>query len=534
MFWDKVKIYWRPKLRTLLGLIGLFIVVLPLGSLYFLHIYENELVQRTEAELIAQGAVIAAAYKYSVADHFHGEDTPIDKIANYGNPVMDTSGKATPQEPLLPTININKNKVYPPLPQAEEALRAADDIAYDAGALLTSVIKESEQVTLAGIKVLDYHGIIVATSEKDLGMTLEKLPEVQSSLEGKPKSILRWRSDRHVFVPSFISKAAGVRVSIAIPVILENKVVGAVLLWRTPNNILKALYEWRKPVMFIAVLVIAIILGVTWLAFIVIHRPVHQLVDQAKQAANASANANPESSPFYLTEEFTQLSESLSTMLHKISHRSHYIHDFAAQVSHVCEKPLALIHDSIQKLRQHNPPKAEKQELLQTIEAESSYLKRLITRLLELTQAEIYQPVEESAEIVKVLKALQERYQAQGLNITLGECQETVVVPLGFDLLDKIFSNFFENTLQFGGNAMVIHIIPLPKKVAITLEDNGPGFTKESQEKILEPFFTTRREEGATGLGLSIAKLFIEAHEGTVEPLPRKTGAVFKVTLPRQ
>ncbi|MEO1277008.1 MAG: hypothetical protein AAFV96_17085, partial [Pseudomonadota bacterium] len=55
----------RPRLATILLLVNVAIVALPLGSIFFLRIYENQLIQETERELIAQAAMIGAARQLS-------------------------------------------------------------------------------------------------------------------------------------------------------------------------------------------------------------------------------------------------------------------------------------------------------------------------------------------------------------------------------------------------------------------------------------------------------------------------------------
>src|SRR5581483_5614330 len=52
----------RVRLRTILLLINLVILVLPLGGIFWLRIYESALVRQTESELIAQGVFVASAY----------------------------------------------------------------------------------------------------------------------------------------------------------------------------------------------------------------------------------------------------------------------------------------------------------------------------------------------------------------------------------------------------------------------------------------------------------------------------------------
>jgi two-component system sensor kinase FixL len=65
----------------------------------------------------------------------------------------------------------------------------------------------------------------------------------------------------------------------------------------------------------------------------------------------------------------------------------------------------------------------------------------------------------------------------------------------------------------------------------MTVSDNGPGLTPDVQDRLFEPFVTTKAS--GMGLGLSISKTILEAHEGRLwaERAPQG-GAVFRFTLP--
>jgi signal transduction histidine kinase len=55
------------------------------------------------------------------------------------------------------------------------------------------------------------------------------------------------------------------------------------------------------------------------------------------------------------------------------------------------------------------------------------------------------------------------------------------------------------------------------KGVIIEIEDNGSGIPAEMKDKILQPFFTTKKGTEGTGLGLSITNDIVKAHGGTIE-----------------
>ncbi len=68
--------------------------------------------------------------------------------------------------------------------------------------------------------------------------------------------------------------------------------------------------------------------------------------------------------------------------------------------------------------------------------------------------------------------------------------------------------------------------------IVIEFEDNGPGIPPEIIDKILQPFFTTKKGTEGTGLGLSITHDIIKAHGGTMAIKSHNGNTVFTVTLP--
>jgi signal transduction histidine kinase len=69
--------------------------------------------------------------------------------------------------------------------------------------------------------------------------------------------------------------------------------------------------------------------------------------------------------------------------------------------------------------------------------------------------------------------------------------------------------------------------------ITIEIEDNGPGIPDEIKDKILQPFFTTKKGTQGTGLGLSITNDIIKAHGGSMEIQSKPGQTVFSISLNR-
>ena len=64
---------------------------------------------------------------------------------------------------------------------------------------------------------------------------------------------------------------------------------------------------------------------------------------------------------------------------------------------------------------------------------------------------------------------------------------------------------------------LVVRSFRKDNTVELIIEDNGPGIPEEIRDKILQPFFTTKKGTEGTGLGLSITNDIMKAHGGTMD-----------------
>jgi signal transduction histidine kinase len=70
--------------------------------------------------------------------------------------------------------------------------------------------------------------------------------------------------------------------------------------------------------------------------------------------------------------------------------------------------------------------------------------------------------------------------------------------------------------------------------VTIEIEDNGPGIPDDIKDKILQPFFTTKKGTQGTGLGLSITNDIVKAHGGHLDIMSQSGKTIFMIKLNRK
>jgi signal transduction histidine kinase len=84
------------------------------------------------------------------------------------------------------------------------------------------------------------------------------------------------------------------------------------------------------------------------------------------------------------------------------------------------------------------------------------------------------------------------------------------------------------------GARIVVRTRAEGERVAIEVEDNGPGIAPEIQPRIFDPFFTTKEVGKGTGLGLSITHHIVEHHGGKIAVRSQPGCTVFRIELPRR
>lgn len=528
----------RFSLRSILLIMMLTLLLLPLATLYFFRIYENELVRQTELELIAQGATLAASYR-QIMRLTNPKSVDYGYVLGY-SPLIPGQRRSYMRDetldpyytPITPELDLVK-PVYAPRPDAIPTPQVADKFAQQAGALLTPVILNTQQVMLAGVRILDMKGLVVAGKE-EMGMSLAHVPEVKQALKGYYSSLIRQRISDEPPPPLYsLSRGTHIRVFAAFPIIEGNRLQGVVYLSRTPKNILKHLYLVQDKLYFAAGILLSVAVLLVLFLSSTLSRPIRDLIRQTQQVAEGElpyvqALKNP------VTYELAQLSESFASMSQALAERSDYIRRFASHVSHEFKTPLTSMQGALELLNEHidSMPPERRQRFLDNLLSDTQRLKNLVNRLLELARADALEPSKQTSRLPELIRAMQNRYHERGLEL---EADALPALPLAIapDALEAVLGNLFDNSLHHGASSVRLKAqsSPTQDSLVLSVHDNGQGISPANRERIFTPFFTTRRNEGGTGLGLEIVASLLKAYNARIQLGSAETGAEFILEL---
>ena len=509
-----------PRLRTVLLASNLAVLALPVAGLWALRLYESALVRQTESELVAQAAVLAGVLRAQLRSEPEPEH-PAGPVAPSAA-ALHLAGR--------PGLDLATDPVLPPQPDDAPGGPADPEVSRVAQAL-TPVLRDAQAVTLASLRITDKTGVIVASTGSDDGRSLAGWTEVAEVLAGAPVMTGMHRREPAKLVPGGIIRTTALRVFVALPVDDgAGQLVAVVVLSRTPNSLSSAIWGKRWP---LAGAVLLVLSGGAVLAALIsrlVTRPLDLVVAQASAAA---AGGGMTALPRPGTREVAVLSAALARMAATLEQRAGYITGFAASVSHEFKTPLAAIRAAAELLEDHAPTlsPAERARLSHLVVDGVGRLDRLVGRLLELARADMMRVKPGEAPAAPVLPVAHRVAAQFGDHVSV--TGEAAAVPISADALAAVLTSLVDNAARHAPGASVrIGVQDRGDRVAIVVADDGPGIPPAHRDRAFEPFFTTARGQGGTGLGLPIVRALVGSVGGTVALQPVARGTALLIDLP--
>jgi two-component system, OmpR family, sensor histidine kinase ChvG len=367
--------------------------------------------------------------------------------------------------------------------------------------------------------------------------------EVANALRGYKSSMVR------------INERGEVIVSVAVPVQRFRAVRGSLMLSTQGSDIDDVLAAERLAIFKVFLVAAGVMVVVSFLLAGTIAGPVRRLAEGAQQVRRRIRTRVDLPDFSMRRDEIGHLSGSIRDMTSALYSRIEAIERFAADVAHELKNPLTSLRSAVETL-----PLAKSDEsrarLLEVIKHDVKRLDRLITDISAASRldAEMQRhdalPVDLKTLLSTVIGVAKERHD-DDVTVTLNfeGVRDGTFTVLGHDSrLGQVIDNLVDNARSFSAAGACVRVTcrRLREEIEITVDDDGPGVAPDAIEKVFERFYTDRPDHGFgqhSGLGLSICKQIVEAHDGriwvenreaaaTADEPARVLGARFVIRLP--
>ena len=236
-------------------------------------------------------------------------------------------------------------------------------------------------------------------------------------------------------------------------------------------------------------------------------------------------------------DEIGRLAATMNRMLERLESARNSQRRFVSDASHELRSPITTIRQHAEVALAH-PDRMTAQELADVVLAEQQRMQSLVEDLLLLARADEHVPLSRAPVDLDDL-AFEEGHR---LRSTTSKRVDTSGVGAArvqgdADALRRVVRNLGENAARHASSRVDIALADLGDDVVLTVDDDGPGIPESERERVLQRFVrldeARSRDDGGSGLGLSIVDEVVRAHGGsmsiTQSPLG---GARIQVTLP--
>ncbi len=315
----------------------------------------------------------------------------------------------------------------------------------------------------------------------------------------------------------------------------------------------RARTESQARARFINTMALVAMPGVALLAILLAYILVKQILEPIRQLALEAGPANP-GDP--VPDEVQELSHRVYSLMEDVDQaqsqlersQEHLLQSgkwamvgkLAAGVAHSIRNPLTSVKMRLFSMERTLRLSSHQREDFEVISEEIRHIDSIVRTFLEFSRPPKLkmQKVSPSDVVDSALQLLRHRLESYGVVVKLERENRLPEIWTDPEQLREVLANLLVNACEamMGGGFITIQeeegvAEPWGQVVIIKVSDTGPGIPESIQEKVFQPFFSTK-EEG-TGLGLSIATRIMEDHGGRLEVKSQEdAGTTFIITLP--
>ncbi|MFE7311847.1 sensor histidine kinase [Streptomyces sp. NPDC057555] len=242
-------------------------------------------------------------------------------------------------------------------------------------------------------------------------------------------------------------------------------------------------------------------------------------------------------------DELKELADTFDEMLDRLDRAFESQRRFVSNASHELRTPLAINRTLLEVQLADPAASPEVQQLGRTLLATNERSEQLVEGLLLLARSENKIVDKRPVDLAEVASQAvdQTREEAQAKGVELRGVRQQVFVQGNGVLLERIALNLVQNAVRYNvpeGGWVEVATEPQPGCAVLVVSNTGPVVPAYEVENLFEPFRRLRTErtgsDKGVGLGLSIVRSVVRAHDGTITAVPREGGGLdMRVVLPR-
>jgi len=215
--------------------------------------------------------------------------------------------------------------------------------------------------------------------------------------------------------------------------------------------------------------------------------------------------------------------------------------EMAAGIAHELNNPLTSVTGFAELVLEDMPEGSESRKDLETVMREALRARDVVRRLLDFArQSESIRARASLNEVIEDVVALSKHLiHTSGIELKLDLEKNLPWASMDANQMKQVLLNLVHNALQAmpdGGEMEIVtsNATRLNRDwVIVSVQDTGVGIPQLEQARIFEPFYTTKGNQGGTGLGLSVTYGIITDHGGQIEVVSQPgAGSKFTVWLP--
>lgn len=270
-------------------------------------------------------------------------------------------------------------------------------------------------------------------------------------------------------------------------------------------------------------------------------RPVVEVSQAARHAARGdlTVQVTPLSSGDELSDLVTSFNQLVCTLQAQEELRKRLTSDVAHELRTPLNTILAQVEAMIDGIWSASP------EHLESTRGEVLRLSRLVSDLDQVMKAEAGEhhlqivPIDLAELVMEVTRSMQASFELAGVNLH-HTALEGIILQADRQRLTQILVNLLSNSLKHtpSGGTVEVRVKALRDRIILEVQDTGVGIAQADLHFVFQRFYrgdrSRQRETGGSGLGLTIVKGLVEAHQGTINIMSKQgQGTLVTITLPQ-